>query len=112
MLHRFIGLTPLMIRCKQNHPNPKSDLMSTKPSCDFFKAPRIALSTAILISSALSGGALPIITDVVETGGDNDPDDTVTAKWTGVTWSNHQPNEPVPGLAAGAPYTVGLFGHA
>src|SRR5262245_43180671 len=30
-----------------------------------------------------------IILNVVETGGDNDPNDTVVAKWTGQTWSDH-----------------------
>ncbi|HEY9175292.1 MAG TPA: immunoglobulin domain-containing protein [Verrucomicrobiae bacterium] len=35
--------------------------------------------------------------------------DTGPAQWSGVTFSSHQANEPVPGLAAGAPYTVPLF---
>ena len=29
--------------------------------------------------------ALPVITNVVETGGDNEATDTITAKWTGTT---------------------------
>ncbi|HTD87498.1 MAG TPA: fibronectin type III domain-containing protein, partial [Candidatus Binatia bacterium] len=61
-----------------------------------------------LCSTALTQ-AFPIITNIVETGGDNDAADTVPAKWTGVTWSNHEANEPIPGLATGSPYTVGLF---
>lgn len=54
--------------------------------------------------------ALPLITNVVETGGDNEATDTVPAKWTGVTFVNGVANEPVNGTAADAPYTVGLFG--
>ncbi len=50
------------------------------------------------------------ITDVVETGGDNEPTDTITAKWTGASWTVTVANEPVPGLAVGASYTAGLFG--
>ena len=49
------------------------------------------------------------IVDVTETGGDNEPTDTITAKWSGVTYNTTVNNEPVPG-AAGTPYTVGLFG--
>jgi len=62
-----------------------------------------------LVSQRLE--AFPVITNVVETGGENQSGDTVTAKWTGVTWTDHAANEPVNGLAAGAPYTVGLFGN-
>jgi fibronectin type 3 domain-containing protein len=72
-----------------------------------------AVVCVLLIAGVALGirpaAAFPVITNVVETGGDNDPDDTVPAKWTGVTWSNHQANEPIPGLPAGQPYTVGLF---
>jgi hypothetical protein len=48
--------------------------------------------------------ANPIITNVVETGGDNEATDTVTAKWTGVTFSN--------GIAGEFqnPFTVPVFG--
>lgn len=58
--------------------------------------------------------ALPVaaatIDSVVETGGDNEPTDTITAKWTGQTWSVTVANEPVPGLAVGVSYTAGGFG--
>ncbi|MCX8155867.1 MAG: immunoglobulin domain-containing protein [Verrucomicrobiae bacterium] len=47
--------------------------------------------------------AFPNITNVVETGGDNEPTDTVTAKWTGVTFTNGVPGEFLD------PYTVPLF---
>lgn len=69
--------------------------------------------TAIALGS-LQAIAFPIITNVVETGGDLDVAngfyDTGPAQWTGVTFSSHQANEPVPGLAAGASYTVPVFG--
>src|SRR5262245_2394302 len=68
------------------------------------------LSVWILLL-APTAGAFPIITNVVETGGDNEATDTVPAKWTGVTWVGGIANEPVPGLAAGASYTAGLFGN-
>lgn len=51
----------------------------------------------------------PIITDVVESGGDNEATDTITAKWTGVSYLTTVANEPVPGMAVGTEYTVGLF---
>ncbi len=51
-----------------------------------------------------------MIVDVVETGGDNEPTDTITAKWTGVTWNVTIANEPVPGAVVGDPYTAGPFG--
>ena len=53
----------------------------------------------LLFCSILPGFGFPIITDVVETGGDNDAD-TITAKWTGVRFTNST-------HAAG--YTVGTF---
>ncbi|MBN2507691.1 MAG: tandem-95 repeat protein [Verrucomicrobia bacterium] len=52
----------------------------------------------------------PAIVTVVETGGDNEATDTVTAKWTGVTFTSGVANEPINGTAATAPYTVGYFG--
>ncbi len=51
----------------------------------------------------------PQITNVVETGGDNEAVDTITAKWTGQTFNISIENEPVPGAAVGNPYTVGPF---
>jgi hypothetical protein len=55
--------------------------------------------------------ALPVITNVVETGGDNEATDTIPAKWTGSTFPVSVANEPVPGLAIGNSFTVGLFGN-
>jgi len=53
----------------------------------------------------------PLITDVVETGGDNEPTDTITAKWTGQTFPVSVAGEPLPGLVVGSNYTVGSFGN-
>jgi len=69
----------------------------------------VAWAAALSCASLLSLQAIPIITDVVETGGDNEDTDTVTAKWTGVTFVSGKANEPIPGTAAEDPYTVGLF---
>ena len=71
---------------------------------------RILAILAVLGLSVPASRCFPIITNVVETGGDNEATDTVTAKWTGVTFINGIANEPRPGRAAGAPYTVGIFG--
>jgi hypothetical protein len=51
------------------------------------------------------------ITSVVETNGDNEATDTITAKWTGQTFNVTVANEPVTGAVVGNPYTVGTFGH-
>jgi hypothetical protein len=71
---------------------------------------RFLMVLTALCLAAPAGRAFPIITNVVETGGDNEATDTVPAKWTGVTYVGGVANEPRPGLAAGAPYTVGFFG--
>lgn len=70
-------------------------------------AGRLAGTSALLwlCSTAL---AIPIITDVVETGGDNEATDTITAKWTGLTWDRTVANEPTAG-DLGTPFTMGLF---
>jgi hypothetical protein len=52
------------------------------------------------------------ITNVVETGGDNEATDTITAKWTGQTFNVSVAGEPIPGATVGQPYTVGTFGHS
>ncbi|MCX8107200.1 MAG: PEP-CTERM sorting domain-containing protein [Verrucomicrobiae bacterium] len=74
----------------------------------------LGFSTAVLplitaASVALSSLA-GVIDNVVETGGDNEPTDTILAKWSGQTWAVTIANEPVPGLAVGDLYTAGLFG--
>src|SRR5687768_995852 len=53
--------------------------------------------------------ALPVITNLVETGGDAEATDTILAQFTGQTFVNGVANEPVAGKAADAPYTVGFF---
>jgi hypothetical protein len=70
-----------------SHPDPKDD-----PTPPLGGAPAQAL-----------------ITKVVETGGDNEPIDTIVAQWTGQTFTVSVVNEPIPGAVIGDKYTVGLF---
>ena len=65
---------------------------------------------ALLTLFAQSGGAAIIITSVVETGGDNEATDTITAKWTGQTFPVSIANEPFPGAVVGNNYTVRPWG--
>lgn len=73
---------------------------------------RVKLCAALAVVWAAS--AVPLfaqnITGVVETGGDNEATDTITAKWTGQTFNTTVANEPITG-AIGTGYTVGTFGH-
>lgn len=73
---------------------------------------RLALFLRVAAASALL--ALPAraanISNVVETGGDNEATDTIAAKWTGVTWQVTVANEPIPGAIIGENYTAGTFG--
>lgn len=62
-----------------------------------------------LVLATVTAQAFPIVANVVETGGDNEQTDTITAKWTGVTWNTTQANEPIPATPVGTPYTVGVF---
>jgi fibronectin type 3 domain-containing protein len=64
-----------------------------------------------LVLGTLSAKAFPNITNVIETGGFNEATDTVTAKWTGVTFTNGVANEPINGKGANDSYTVGVFGN-
>jgi len=75
------------------------------------RAGLFALVLALIALFAQNGQAAPVIANVVETGGDNEPTDTITAKWTGQTFNCSVANEPVPGITVGTPYTVGLFGN-
>jgi hypothetical protein len=70
------------------------------------------LCMGLFVLCAISAAAVfgQNITNVVETGGDNEPTDTITAKWTGQTFERTVNNEPSAG-APGEPFTVGLFGH-
>ncbi|MCI0539138.1 MAG: hypothetical protein L0Z50_28350, partial [Verrucomicrobiales bacterium] len=65
--------------------------------------------SAILVSVSSPLRAVPLITNVVESNGDDEATDTISAKWTGVTFQNGVANEPVAGKAADADYTVGFF---
>jgi hypothetical protein len=85
--------------------------MTKKTPIRRLQAKLFAVGAAALALGASVSSAFPVITDVVETGGDNDANDTVFAKWTGQTWSDHANNEPIIGLTTGQPYTVGLFGN-
>jgi hypothetical protein len=66
----------------------------------------------ILWAATLSPVTAQNITNVVETGGDNETVDTIPAKWTGQTFNVTQGNEPIPGATVGQPYTVGTFGNS
>ncbi len=70
----------------------------------YCKALLISVLPAILSADRLEAA----IVSVVETGGDNEPTDTITAKWTGETFDTTIENEPVVG-PVGTPYTVGAF---
>jgi hypothetical protein len=67
------------------------------------------LALSVVFAPALN--AAPLITSVVETGGDNEPTDTITARWTGQVFPVSIANEPVPGAVVGNSYTVGAFGN-
>lgn len=73
-------------------------------------APKALVVVAASLGLAVSSGAA-IITSVVETGGDNEASDTISARYTGQTWNVTVANEPVAGAVVGSPYTVGAFGH-
>jgi hypothetical protein len=74
------------------------------------KLARVSLIAAWALFSSATAFAYPIITNVVETGGDNEATDTIVAKWTGVTYNTTVANEPVPATPVGTPFTVPLFG--
>jgi hypothetical protein len=71
----------------------------------------VAFVALVFSAYASSVVADPFITNVVETGGDNEATDTITAKWTGTTFNVSVAGEPVPGAIVGTPYAVGPFGH-
>jgi hypothetical protein len=62
------------------------------------------------LTFALAGVASAAITSVVETGGDNEATDTITARFSGQTFTVSIAGEPIPGAAIGSSYTVGVFG--
>jgi len=68
----------------------------------------LAAAAALLAGAAVCQAAL--ITSVVETGGDNEATDTITARYTGQSFPVSVAGEPVPGLAIGASFAVPAFG--
>jgi hypothetical protein len=71
---------------------------------------RVKLCTALFVLWAAAPVFAQNITNVVETGGDNEATDTITAKWSGQTFDRTVANEPTTG-AVGSPFTVPQFGH-
>ncbi len=71
---------------------------------------RVSATLTVLAIAATSTLAFPLLTNVVETGGDNEATDTITAQWTGVTWNTTVANEPILNTPVGTPYTVPGFG--
>jgi hypothetical protein len=80
---------------------------------------RLLLRTSLAVATSaclipLALGTPPVITSVVETGGDDERDgngnplDTITAKWTGQSWPRSVANEPTTG-AVGTTFTMGVF---
>lgn len=65
---------------------------------------------AVCLAAPVAFGSL--IDNIIETGGDNEATDTITAKWTGQTFPVSVANEPVPGATIGSNYTVPAFGSA
>jgi len=73
---------------------------------------RSTITVALSLSVALAAqvATAQVLLNVVETGGDNEPTDTILAKWSGQTWNATVNNEPIPGITIGTPYTAGVFG--
>src|SRR5436853_7441756 len=63
------------------------------------RSPLLGLLAAVFLQFAQTAGAFPVITTIVETNAALDANDTVPAKWTGTTWSDHANGEPILGLA-------------
>ena len=72
---------------------------------------RISLTGFLIVALLATSVNAVQITDVVETGGDNEATDTITAKWTGQTFPVTVAGEPVPGSAVGENFTVPAFGN-
>lgn len=66
----------------------------------------VALTVVCFSGQLMAAG---VITNVVETNGDNEATDTIAAQWSGQVFSVSIANEPVPGAAVGDSYTVGTF---
>jgi hypothetical protein len=70
--------------------------------------PRSCLTLTVILATAVTAGA-QTITSVVETGGDNEPTDTIAATWTGQTFEITVGGEPMLESIVGETFTVGLF---
>ncbi|MEX2138494.1 MAG: PEP-CTERM sorting domain-containing protein [Pirellulales bacterium] len=70
----------------------------------------VRLCTALMVLWTAMPVVAQNITGVVETGGDNEATDTITARWSGQTFNRTVANEPSTG-AVGTPFTVPPFGH-
>ncbi|HOW70693.1 MAG TPA: PEP-CTERM sorting domain-containing protein [Phycisphaerae bacterium] len=66
------------------------------------------VTLALSLAAPVAFGQM--ISNVVETGGDNEATDTITAKWTGQTFAITVANEPFPGAVVGENFTVPAFG--
>jgi len=85
--------------------------MKTTPT-PVWRTPRLALAGLLALAfGSLQTWAFPIITNVVETGGDNEATDTIVAQWTGVTWNTTVANEPTLATPVGTPFLVPPFGN-
>lgn len=72
--------------------------------------PAFSVCLGFAVAAFLPALSAANILNVVETGGDNEPTDTITAKWTGVTFNTTIANEPTLNTPVGTSYTVGTFG--
>lgn len=70
----------------------------------------VAVAAVWSVFAAPSVAEAQRIANVVETGGDN-TGASITAQWTGQTFTVVSDNVPANGLVAGDQYTVGAFGH-
>ncbi len=114
--NRFIMRLPFAKPEASAHPMARSGFAG--PQDDFktilprMKQPRLCLlpllTAATLLWAVPGARALPVITNVAETGGDNEATDTITAKWTGNTWNRTVADEPTAG-AVGTAFTLGTM---
>jgi len=74
------------------------------------KATRLIASFLAAILSVTLPVQAQLILNVVETGGDNEATDTISARWTGQIFNVSVANEPFPGAVIGNPFTVPTFG--
>jgi hypothetical protein len=71
---------------------------------------RFSVAFAVCVAVLAAPAIAQNITAVVETGGDNEATDTITAKWTGQTWLTTLANEPIPSTPVDTSYTLPAFG--